>query len=179
MNWKTIGTVVVTIIMLILCFLPLIPELDELNTPYYIVPISILTALVVFMVVPYFTDYIYERNVKFKDLVDHFAMQPDEKIKYLTWHRYLLFVLSSCVIGCLVYYYVFEFRNSSLTWFEMTGMVRGIVTYYYDIQHVISRYIKNFLHSIKEYVKKQKSISESPSLTFTENDSIQMNNIVV
>ena len=49
--------VIIFLVLLFITLLPLIPELEIINTPYYVVPMAILTSLVAFYSVPFLTEY--------------------------------------------------------------------------------------------------------------------------
>jgi hypothetical protein len=164
---------IIFLLSLFITLLPTIPELEVLNTPYYVVPMSILTSLIAFYSIPFFTEYLYEREIKFKDLVDHSALTLEEKNKYLLYHKYGLYILSAGLCGWIIYYYIFEFRTSKLSWFETFGMIRGIITYYYDFQHIASRYMKKLLHNIKSYITRNSPQVTSMNSNFKTNSGLK------
>jgi hypothetical protein len=150
-----------SIFLTIMPYLP-IPHMEIIRTPIYVVPFCVLSAVLLFHSFACFTNYLYERSVKFSDLMDETEFETGKKERYLRYHRYFTILLSACLIGLLIYYYQFIYVNTDGDYITLLILVRGIITYYFDIQHMISRYVKTLLHKHKKRLVRKRTFG-SPS----------------
>ena len=148
----------VFVVFTVLSMLPfVVSEMSKVNTPYYVVPMIVVGAVFGFLSIPFMTSYLDGKSVTMRDLIDHTQVEEDKKNHYKQVYMYSIFVLSAILVGILTYYFAFEVEVSALTWIEVAGMMRGLISYYFDIQHTISKIIKKVLHIHKQQIIRQRS----------------------
>ena len=166
-----------TIIISRICLLPSIfltimpylsiQHLDILQTSYYVIPLSVISAALLFHSFACFTNYLYERSVKFSDLMDETEFETDRKERYLRYHKYFTILLSACLAGVLIYYYGYVYVHTEFDYITLFVIIRGIITYYFDIQHMISRYIKTLLHKHKKRLIRKRTFGSPSAVAVT------------
>lgn len=148
-----------------------------LQTPLYVIPMAIMVATLLLRSFDCFTGYIYEKNIKFSDLLDHTEIDKDKKERFIIYHRCLIIFLSACLVGILVYYYIFSIQYNAIDIITIAGVTRGIISLYFDAQHIFSRYAKKILLKAKQRSFKKK-LSHSPSLSAINGTSVNVQTVI-
>jgi hypothetical protein len=125
---------------------------EPVRTPFYFVPMVFISAICGFLSIPFLTGYLYSKSVTMNDLIDHTQVEEEKKETYKRTHKYLIYILSGILVGIFAYYFGFKVEVSALNWIEIAGMMRGFISYYFDIQHTGSKILKNMLHIHKQRV---------------------------
>lgn len=156
-NLKDFFAKLVILISLLSLTLPFIPifGLQFLESPYFTIPVSIFSGLLIFTNIPIFTDYLHKKELSIKDLIDKEIKSLDIRTKsinsfyYIRVYRYLLCISSSFLFGLLVYYFEYEIKNSKLFWIEIFGIIFAYIASFRKIQQMISWILLFIIHKTK------------------------------
>lgn len=78
-----------------------------------------------------------------EDIEDVACVNPSERLRYQRWFLLVHNVVSSLVLAILVDYRVWRVGDSSLSWFEILGVVGGFVSLYTTMQGYVGAVLLN------------------------------------
>lgn len=168
--------------------IPYIPplHLQYLKTPYYIIPLAMFSSFISFQVIPFLTNYIHQKELQLKDLIDKDGMRRipsntdiqllNNPIHYIKLYKYMLCTFSSIFMGIITYYLLFDLEHTSLNYIEIMGIVITYGTFFNNVHQNISRGILTVLHYYKTYQTSKMRINEELKEINIENITQSINN---
>jgi hypothetical protein len=129
--------------------LPLI-ALEELQSVYYVVPVSILSSYAALINFEWLSKIFHQKPIYFEDLYDDV---PDALVRDKFQHFFLnsINICLCLTVGIIVYYTMYRFHETPLSLVELLGFGGGMVSVYSTVQS----YVGNIILAVMVYLKRR------------------------
>lgn len=128
-----------------------------LRTVYYITPSVAVCSYVILYHCPYFLKSMHTKPLYFEDLEDNEAIRESLKRKFQDVFLKIINVLLAIIVGGLVDYFLYRFQRSSLSWFEILGLIGGMLSLYRTMWDYVGRFLLMVLMLKKEQLRSPSS----------------------
>ena len=134
----------------------------EMYNVYYIAPVSFIISLLTMYLFPSLSTSLFSRPLYYEDLMDKFA-DDNRNRKYQTYFKIINSLYSAILASAIIDYVVFKYDQTGLSYFEILGVIGGVLGMFKKWQLLIGKYImiglfqcKN-LNQIKRQLNKAKT----------------------
>jgi len=134
----------------------------EMYSVYYIAPVSFIISLLTMYLFPSLSTSLFSRPLYYEDLMDKFA-DDNRNRKYQTYFKIINSLYSAILASAIIDYVVFKYDQTGLSYFEILGVIGGVLGMFKKWQLLIGKYImiglfqcKN-LNQIKRQLNKAKT----------------------
>lgn len=134
----------------------------EMYNVYYIAPVSFIISLFTMYLFPSLSTSLFSRPLYYEDLMDKFA-DDNRNRKYQTYFKVINSLYSAILASAIIDYVVFKYDQTGLSYFEILGVIGGVLGMFKKWQLLIGKYImiglfqcKN-LNQIKRQLNKAKT----------------------
>ena len=123
---------------------------EELRGVIYVTPASIISSFLILYHYPYFLKSMHTKPLYFEDLEDNGEIDDELKRKFQHIFIIVINVILAFIMGGIVDYAFYRVHNSSLNWFELTGLVGGMLSLYRSLWDYVGRFLLLVLMIKKE-----------------------------
>lgn len=148
----------------------------EMYSVYYIAPISFIISLFTMYLFPSLSVSLFSRPLYYEDLMDKFA-DGNKNRKYQIYFRLINSLYSAILASAIIDYVVFKFDQTGLSYFEILGVIGGVLGVFKKWQLLIGKYImlglfqcKN-LNQIKRQLNRAKARLSKIKIVNESNES--------
>jgi len=156
--------------------------LEDLRTVLYVTPCTILGSYIVLYHCPYFLKSMHTRPLYFEELEDNGEIDKALKKRFQDIFLKVINVVLAIVMGAIVDYAFYRFHDSKLSWFEILGLMGGMLSLYRSAWDHIGRILLLWLALRKDDYKTSRrkrrySDSGDPSTPMVYKPDIEMNEL--
>ena len=131
---------------------------------YYIAPASFIISLFGMYLFPSLSKSLFTKPLYYEDLIDKFT-DGNLNRKYQIYFMILNSVYSAALASAIIDYAVFKYDQTNLSYFEILGVIGGILGLYKKWQLIVGKYIMQGLFQCKNLNKLKRQL-ENTQLRF-------------
>lgn len=137
----------------------------RLRLEYYtVVSMCAVSAYSLLINFPSLSHIMHRKPIYYEDLEDTDAESHSEKVGYQRIFVRVINVPLSIFIAMLAGYFIYRVKDSTLSPFEIVGVIGGITSIYGNGQKRVGQFIIDILNWRKQKFQKQRKLSHSESL---------------
>lgn len=132
----------------------------EMYTIYYIAPVSFIISLFAMYLFPSLSKSLFTRPLYYDDLVDKYGNGKLNK-KYQFYFMILNSIYSAALASAILDYAVFKYDQTNLSYFEILGVIGGVLGLYKKWQLIVGKYIMYGLFQCKNLNKLRRTLENA------------------
>ena len=139
---------------------------EELRSVLYVTPSTILGSYVILYHCPYFLKSMHTKPLYFEELEDSEVIDRHLKKRFQEIFLKIINVILAFVMGGVVDYAFYRFHDSTLSWFEIMGLIGGMLSLYRSAWDHIGRILLLYLALEKDkhvIIRRRRKYSDSES----------------